>query len=187
MSAKKSVPKRSSEDRQDPEDRKDPTSAPTRRSLLSTAWIALLGVAILEGLWVISDLLRPRRRQKEERSSVVVAGPVERFQPGSVTAFPQGKFYLARLEDGGFLALSRRCTHLGCTVPWDPDAARFVCPCHASSFDLKGQVISPPAPRALDLFAVRIENQIVKVETGKPLTRSAFEDSQVAHPGSTRG
>ena len=27
------------------------------------------------------------------------------FEPGSVTAFPRGKFYLVKLEDGGFLAL----------------------------------------------------------------------------------
>ena len=165
----------------------EPSPQPTRRSLLSTVWIGLIGVAILEAFWVVADVLRPRRREQARESSVVVAGPVDRFSPGSVTPFPQGKFYLARLEEGGFLALSRRCTHLGCTLPWDPAISRFVCPCHASTFDLKGEVVSPPAPRAMDLFAVRIENQIVKVETSKPLTRSAFEASQVVSPGSSRG
>ena len=36
---------------------------------------------------------------------MIVAGPVDRFEPGTVTAFPEGRFYLARLAGGGFLAL----------------------------------------------------------------------------------
>ena len=87
--------------------------------------------------------------------------------PHSVTAFVRGRFYLARLADGGFLALSRKCTHLGCTVPWVATENKFVCPCHASAFDITGNVISPPAPRALDIYAVMIENDIVKVDTSR--------------------
>jgi len=108
-----------------------------------------------------------------------VAGPVERFEPGSVTAFREGHFYLARLEDGGFLALHRKCTHLGCTVPWISDEQRFSCPCHASAFDIRGDVISAPAARPLELFAVRIDNGIVKVDTSKPVRRASFASDQV--------
>ena len=96
-----------------------------------------------------------------------------------MTAFPDGKFYLARLPDGGFLALDRTCTHLGCTVPWNTDSARFECPCHASSFDIMGAVLAPPAPRPLDFYRVRIENGIVKVDTRRRERRDAFRDSQV--------
>lgn len=154
----------------------------TRRSLLGKIWVGLGGLALLEGVWIVTDFLKPRRRRQDSQSqqSLVVAGPIENFDPGTVTAFQQGKFYLARLEDGGFLALCRECTHLGCTVPWIGAEQRFVCPCHASVFDIKGQVLSPPAPRPLDLFAVRIENGIVKVDTSRTLTRSSFSSSQVA-------
>ena len=110
----------------------------------------------------------------------VVAGPVEQFDLDSVTAFPAGRFYLTRLADGGFLAVSRECTHLGCTVPWMADEGRFVCPCHSSAYDIRGDVLSPPAPRALDIHPVRIENGIVKVDTGRTLRRRNFESSQVA-------
>jgi len=96
-----------------------------------------------------------------------------------VTAFREGRFYLVRLEDGGFLALHRKCTHLGCTVPWIPEEGRFACPCHASAFDLRGDVLNPPALRALDLFPVRIENGIVKVDTAAPVRRTVFDPSQV--------
>jgi cytochrome b6-f complex iron-sulfur subunit len=77
--------------------------------------------------------------------------------------------------------LSRRCTHLGCTVPWDEEEKKFKCPCHASAFDITGNVINPPAPRALDTYPVKIENNIVKVDTGKPIRRKQFNKSQVVY------
>jgi cytochrome b6-f complex iron-sulfur subunit len=86
------------------------------------------------------------------------------------------------LTDGGFLALSRKCTHLGCTVPWLEKEKRFACPCHASAFDIAGDVISPPAPRALDIYPVTIENDIVKVDISKPIKRTEFRFDQAAYP-----
>ncbi len=155
----------------------------SRRSFLWKIWLGLGGLALLEYIWLATDFLRPRRSGAAEATeSIIVAGPLERFSPGSVTAFPAGKFYLARLENGGFLALSRECTHLGCTVPWIEDEARFVCPCHSSAYDIRGDVLSPPAPRALDLYAVRIENRIVKVDVSRQLKRSSFEYSQIVLP-----
>jgi cytochrome b6-f complex iron-sulfur subunit len=148
-----------------------------RRRFLWTAWLGLLGIMVAEGVWVLVDFLRPRRaRARTDEPGVVVAGAVEQFEPGSVTAFPQGRFYLVRLEDGGFLAVSRECTHLGCTVPWVADDNRFVCPCHSSAFDIRGDVVNPPA---LDLYEVRIENRVVKVNTANLRKRRAFEAAQV--------
>jgi cytochrome b6-f complex iron-sulfur subunit len=156
---------------------------PTRRGFLGRLWLWLGGLAALEGVWVAGAILGPRlRRAASDDDAIVVAGPVASFEAGSVTAFPGGRFYLACTEDGGFLALSRRCTHLGCTVPWVAAEGRFVCPCHASSFDLHGQVVSPPAPRALDLHPVRIENGVVKVDTATTVRRAAFAPSQVVRP-----
>lgn len=152
----------------------------TRRGFLGRLWLWLGGLAVLEGFWITGTILRPRPKKTDaDDDAIVVAGPVDRFVAGSVTAFPSGKFYLSRLTDGGFLALSRRCTHLGCTVPWVEKEGRFICPCHASSFDLRGEVLSPPAPRALDLHPVRIENGVVKVDTSTTVTRQAFAPSQV--------
>jgi len=156
----------------------------SRRKLLGRLWLALGGVALAETVAVAVGFFRPRppRAGADVVDAVVEAGPVERFEPGSVTAFVRWKFYLARLEDGGFMALSRNCTHLGCAVPWVADAQRFVCPCHASAFDIRGDVISPPAPRALDRFPVSIENGIVRVDTGRRIKRSEFAADQVTRP-----
>ena len=154
----------------------------SRRTFLWKAWIGLAVVAVVEVVWVVLDFLRPRASQATEADAVVTAGPIDGFPLDSVTAFPQGKFYRARLQDGGFLAVSRECTHLGCTVPWVEDEHRFVCPCHSSTVDILGVVENPPAPRPLDLYEVRIENRVVKVNTANRQRRSAFELSQVTRP-----
>ena len=154
----------------------------SRRGFLIKLWIAIGVVALVEYIVIALNFLKPRdRRTGPGDAAIVVAGPLERFENESVTAFPQGKFYLVRLKDGGFLALSRECTHLGCTVPWDGEQGRFVCPCHSSSFDITGEVLSPPAPRALDLHPIRIENGIVKVDTATFVKRNAYDAGQVTY------
>ncbi len=162
----------------------DPAPAlPVRRSLLNWLWLACGGVLLAQIAWVVGSFLRPLKSQSQpgRASDIVDAGSADQFAPNTVTAFPRGRFYLACLEDGGFLALSRRCTHLGCSLPWDPQTSQFACPCHASVFDIRGRVIRSPAPRPLDHFAVTIENDRVIVEAGQPIRRSAFRPSQVAY------
>jgi cytochrome b6-f complex iron-sulfur subunit len=156
----------------------------TRRSFLNILWVILGGVALAEFVTVAFAFLRPRKLKVrgEDTDSIITAGAVERFTPNSVTAFVRGKFYLARLEDGGFLALSRTCTHLGCSVPWLEKEMKFACPCHGSAFDITGNVIGAPAPRALDIYPITIENKIVKVDTRKPIKRSTFSIDQVTYP-----
>ena len=157
-------------------------SEPRRDRRAFLGWLAAgLGlVAVAEFVWVGLSFLRPRRKPDTAAASLVVCGPVDDFAPGTVTAFPAGRFYLARLEDGGFLALCRECTHLGCTVPWSRDEGRFVCPCHASTFAITGEVLGPPATRPLDLLVVRIENGVVKVDTSLRSRRSAYRPDQAA-------
>ena len=154
----------------------------SRRDYLKTAWKVLGLVAAAEFATVLVAFLWPRAKgEGEQRTAVIEAGPVAEFTPASVTAFPKGRFYLVRLADGGFLALSSRCSHLGCSVPWDEKTKTFPCPCHASVFDMTGNVNSPPAPRALDLYPVRIEVGVVRVDTRRPIQRQRFERSQVTY------
>jgi cytochrome b6-f complex iron-sulfur subunit len=156
----------------------------SRRSFLRKLWVGLGILAGAEFVGVVFAFLRPRKPPVRETDfgGIIEAGPIDDFEPDSVTAFIRGQFYLSRLKDGGFLALSRKCTHLGCTVPWDSEGNIFLCPCHSSAFDRTGEVISPPAPRALDLHPVDIENGIVRVDTGKKIKRKSFKISQVVRP-----
>ena len=162
---------------------KAPPAEPSRRSFLTNLWVVLGFVALAEFIAVAFAFLRPGKPEAHrDADAFVTAGAVNTFVPDSVTAFVRGRFYLARLADGGFLALSRKCTHLGCTVPWVEKENRFACPCHASAFDITGNVISPPAPHALDIYPLTIENDIVKVDTGKLIKRGEFRAKQVVYP-----
>jgi Rieske Fe-S protein len=55
-------------------------------------------------------------------------------------------------DDGGeFHIYSAVCTHLGCTVTWNPLEKSFDCPCHGSRFSaVSGNVINGPANNQLE-------------------------------------
>lgn len=152
----------------------------SRRDFLKLAWLGLGALVAVEA-GVMSVAFSLPRLAEGEFGGILTAGPVDDFPANSVTPFNQGRFYLSRLEDGGFLALYRKCTHLGCTVPWQASQRQFVCPCHASAFDAKGDVLNPPAPRAMDLFPVIIEDGVVKVDTSTVISRDKFDPAQVVY------
>lgn len=152
----------------------------SRRDFTKLAFGALGGLVALEAAMIGFNYAAPRVGDGEF-GSVMTCGLITEFPNGSVTPFNQGRFYLVRLQDSGFLALYRKCTHLGCAVPWDATKSMFVCPCHASEFDNTGALKNPPAPRPLDLFKVFIESGTVKVDTGTPIQRDKFDVSQVIY------
>ncbi len=156
-----------------------PEPGVSRRGVLGHLWKILGLAAAAEAAVVIVAFLWPRKGKEGARGGLVVAGPVAEFTPASVTPFPAHRFYLVRLTDGGFLALSSICSHLECSVPWNERDRTFPCPCHGSVFDMTGEVKSPPAPRPLDLFPVTLEGGIVRVDTSRKIRRSKFEPSQV--------
>ncbi len=159
----------------------------SRRSFFNRLWTLLGTLAFAELIALLIIYFKPRksRTAATNQDAIIIAGSVDSFEPGTVTAFVRGKFYLARLDDGGFLALSRSCTHLSCTVPWVSGKNRFICPCHSSEFDIRGDVISPPAPRALDLYPVAIENNVIRVNATRPERRSEYAADQIVYPGKT--
>jgi len=158
-----------------------PEPALSRRDFLQAAWAVLGGAALLETAGIFLAYLQPRLAEGEF-GSIIVAGKVEDFPPNSVTHITNGRFYVVRLGDGGFLAVYHRCTHLGCTVPWDGQAQKFICPCHSSEFDQQGAVKNPPAPRPLDVFALIIAEGEVRVDTSKPIQRQTADTAQVVYP-----
>ncbi len=152
----------------------------TRRDFLKLGMGVLSALAIAEIAGAGLLFLAPRSVEGAF-GGVVTAGPVDSFPNGSITEFPDGRFFLIRAQDGGFLAVYRRCTHLGCSVSWKPDQNQFLCPCHGSHFDFYGDVENPPAPRALDTFSLFIEDGLVKVDTSRPQTRDEFQASQLVY------
>ncbi|MEK6282960.1 MAG: Rieske (2Fe-2S) protein [Acidobacteriota bacterium] len=85
----------------------------------------------------------------------------ERVMPGSFLYFsyPTAKepAVLVRGHDGEYLAYSRKCAHLGCSVDFDPQRRCFKCPCHQGAYDPRtGYVIYGPPPRPLDQIGLQM-------------------------------
>ncbi len=158
-------------------------SSDSRRSFLTRLWIGLGAVALLQFLaGTAFFLLSGRKRAGKHTTQLLEVGLITDFLPGSVTLIGKGHLYLTRLDDGGFLAISRKCTHLGCAVPWIIERKQFECPCHASVFDITGKVIKAPAPRALDLFPVSFKRDMVTIDISSPIKRADFTAEQPVYP-----
>ncbi len=154
-----------------------------RRIFMKRIWKILGLVAVAEFLFFIISLLRPSREINKSRSVLTLRdiGNVEDFPAGSVTPDRINRLYIIREQDGGFLALSITCPHLGCSVLWDEARQQFDCPCHSSAFDRHGVVLSSPAPRPLDYFPVIIEEGKVRVDISQGTRRRRFEPNQVTY------
>jgi glycine/D-amino acid oxidase-like deaminating enzyme/nitrite reductase/ring-hydroxylating ferredoxin subunit len=87
------------------------------------------------------ERVRPRDGREE----------AERLSPGEGTvARVGGKLYaVSRTDAGELVALSARCTHLGCIVGWSPADRSWECPCHGSRFAADGTVVQGPATKDL--------------------------------------
>lgn len=79
--------------------------------------------------------------------------------------FRQGHFFLLHAP-GGIIAAYRKCTHLGCAVPFSASEDRFHCPCHGSIYDKRTAiVIRDPAPKPLQLFHISETDEGLVVDT----------------------
>jgi Rieske Fe-S protein len=85
---------------------------------------------------------------------------------GNVSSLPVGSLRVVNGEpvcigrdSGGVYAMTLTCTHAGCDIGANGDVSPsgLVCGCHGSRFDANGNVVSGPAPSALDHFAVSVE------------------------------
>jgi cytochrome b6-f complex iron-sulfur subunit len=85
--------------------------------------------------------------------------------------------YLIVKADGSLedYAINAVCTHLGCVVPWNRAANKYMCPCHGSQYDPTGKVIRGPAPLSLALAHLEIdgETDVVKLS---PWTETDFRN-----------
>jgi len=59
--------------------------------------------------------------------------------------------------------LNAVCTHLGCVVPWNTSANKFICPCHGSQYNNEGKVVRGPAPLSLALAHVSVDDDNVSL------------------------
>jgi cytochrome b6-f complex iron-sulfur subunit len=162
---------------------KSTAEKPGRRDFLKNVWKILGVIAALEFSFFTLNILRPLKwkNKNKDLSTLKIIGNVEDFSINSVSTDRANKVFLVRETDGGFLALSLICSHLGCSVSWDQSKNQFICPCHSSSFDRYGDVINSPAPRALDFFPIIIEKGKIKIDISQKTKRSKFEKKQLTY------
>jgi menaquinol-cytochrome c reductase iron-sulfur subunit len=72
--------------------------------------------------------------------------------------------YVNRNSSGQFEVLSAICPHMGCSVSWQADHNRFVCPCHGGEFKPDGERISGPPPRPMDQLPTRVKDGTLQVD-----------------------
>ena len=69
---------------------------------------------------------------------------------GAIVAHDGERVAGHRRADGSLIAVSPRCTHLGCEVHWNAAETSWDCPCHGSRFRPDGTVLHGPAVHRLE-------------------------------------
>ena len=71
--------------------------------------------------------------------------------------------YVTKDSQGNLTVLTSICPHLGCTVPWNKQKSRFVCPCHGGTFSADGTRVIGPSLRGMDTLETTVEDGQLKV------------------------
>jgi Rieske Fe-S protein len=129
-----------------------------RRRFCEEACRAVLGAAFVAIPWPharAQDGSRPLPTVKGEvadrRVRVGVAStPLAEAGGVARVVSTVGSFLVTRSGDREFLVFSAICSHESCIITEGDDEA-FVCPCHGSRFDRRGNVLTRPAE--LPLYA----------------------------------
>ncbi|GDX79400.1 cytochrome b6 [Deltaproteobacteria bacterium] len=115
-----------------------------RRSFLRALGLSGAGVLLAQSAW--ATLRFARAPVSYGPPSKTTLGERGRFPRGAVTYAEAARVFVVH-DDAGLGAMSAVCTHLGCTVRRDGEG--FLCPCHGSRYNAKGEVTGGPAPRSL--------------------------------------
>jgi cytochrome b6-f complex iron-sulfur subunit len=135
-----------------------------RREMLGRAWNLGAGLVGAAGVWTTWDVLQPL--PTAGFGGQVRAGASETVPESGVLEVRAAKAYLVRLDDE-IVALSEKCTHLGCRVAFCDPSNRFECPCHGSVFNRAGELLAGPSPRGLDRYPVETgDDGLLYIDTG---------------------
>ena len=166
----------------DPSLGEPPGPAGRRKFLAGVVWAAGGAIAATLAGLLARFFAAPIFARSRGPSVEIALGPVARFRDakdpvpafyerrlsdGYLESVEKGRVYVVA-EGGRFLCLSTACTHLGCSVSWDAERRRFLCPCHGGAYARDGTVISGPPPRGLVKIPVRVENGQLKIRVEEP-------------------
>lgn len=112
---------------------------------------------------ILQFMMPPGTAESAEMS--VSAGQTGEVPPNSGKIFKFGAEpgLLIRTAEGDLRAFSARCTHLNCTVQYDPAERLIICACHNGQFDLNGKNIGGPPPKPLEAYKVNVRGDEIVV------------------------
>lgn len=140
-----------------------PEAHPARRDVLQIGMGAIAvcyGAAL--GFPVYRYLATPAVRSRLEGEIKSVSIPEKDFPlSGAALMFLFGTrpAMLIHHTDDRWVAFDAVCTHLGCTVGFEPKNRRIYCPCHGGTYDMNtGEVIGGPPPKGLTAYHVEVQD-----------------------------
>ncbi|HEX7078355.1 MAG TPA: Rieske (2Fe-2S) protein [Candidatus Eisenbacteria bacterium] len=135
-----------------------------RRKFLEGFFRLTVGALAAAVLYPVARFLSPPR-VAEETSTRVLAGKVSELAKDKWKIFPFGSEpgLLVEKAPGEYVALSATCTHLQCTVQYEPAQKRVWCACHNGYYDLQGRNVSGPPPRPLTPYVVQVSGDDIFV------------------------
>jgi Rieske Fe-S protein len=133
----------------------------SRRELLHltvyTSGALFACTAFLAGLGVTQTVPRPEPHPIARVGEVPEGQAVYFRYPA-----PDDQAMLLHLPGGEFVAYSQKCTHLACSVYYQPERARLYCPCHEGVFNPQsGDPVAGPPVRRLPRIALRREGEVL--------------------------
>lgn len=139
----------------------------TRRGFLAAAGAAGLCYVAALGYPVYRYLASPMEMAASASAvTEITLKDAQKLPAGSALMFKFGPSpaMLIHHKDNTWVALTAVCTHLGCTVQYEPDADRIHCACHGGVYDPRtGANVSGPPPKPLKLFKVAVGDAGVEV------------------------
>ena len=142
----------------------------TRRAFLAIAGVAGIGYAAALAYPVYRYLASPSEMALSAAAvTEVTLKDAQKLAPGSAVMFKFGPApgVLIHHEDGRWIALSAVCSHLGCTVQYEPQMDRIHCACHGGVYNAyTGANVSGPPPKPLTLYKVAVNETGVVVSRG---------------------
>ena len=115
---------------------------------------------------VVEDTQTPSTpEQTSSQGGEVVIAQVSALVAGegfNFTANDGTDAILFKTKDEKVYALSRICTHEGCSVDFDLAQNKLICPCHGATYEAPdGNVISGPTQRNLKKINVKVDGDNV--------------------------
>ena len=139
----------------------------TRRAFLAAAGLAGLAYTVAMAYPIYRYLASPEEMAASASAvTQVTLKDAQKLPLGSVLMFKFGvaPAMLIHHQDGRWISLTAVCTHLGCTVQYEPAADRIHCACHGGVYNpYTGANVSGPPPRPLKLFKVAVNDTGVDV------------------------